>query len=336
MQANLTSKFRVFEDKFNDIKKNLLKKVDYKTVYIDKNTTNITLNEKEKVDIVLSPSFYWVRDEKLPIKYEFQAKNLVPGLFEGVLSEGNYSYISYRKADKSSWLLYAYDDTLIAKKLDALKIQDRQIHAIYFAQSELDNINQPIKTDDTLALIKHEDTLISMPLTLVENATSIDDALRVNSRTSHSIAINRYSNLPISEKSINIIAVTLILFIGLFLTEFMLSKKSLQELYAQSFEIKRQYKLPATSFELNSMKKNLQRTASEQEKLREVITYIVKMPLSNGEHLLSMELKKGQFEVSINLNEPKHAEKIKNYWQKKLSIKSMKVKEKTLSAKIDI
>jgi len=344
MLASLTSRFNI-KEKIEELSERLKSQAEYKTVYIDKKTEKIELNKNEKVDIVLSPAFYWIQDVKLPVKYEFQAKNLLPSLFDGILSEGNYSYKAYKKRSdfgksddwqNSSWMVYAYDDTIISKKLDSLKINDSSIHSIYFAQSELSNTGSAIKIDEENALVKHDNILITMPLSLTNETKDINEAFKLNKRSPQAVNINRYTNLLISEKSINIIAVTLIAFIGLFLTEFMINKNSLKELYTQSAKIAQTYRLPTTSFELNSMKKSLKKIASNQENLRTKTEFILNAPLKKGEHLLSLELKNSKFIVKVNLSEPKRAEAIKKYWQKEVNIKSMKVKDNRLSAKITI
>jgi len=346
MLASLTSKFKFNKEESLELLKGLIKpQTEYKTIYIDKKTTTINLNKSEKIDIILSPAYYWVREEKLPVKYEFQAKNLLPSIFDGILSDGNYSYSTYKKRSdyaksndlqNSSWLVYAYDDTIISNKLDSLGINDSSIHSIYFAQSELESINSPIQIDEQEALVKHDNILITMPLSLTNDAKDIKEVVSLNRRTAHSININRYRNLPISEKSINIIAVTLIAFIGLFLTEFIMNKNSLKELYIESAKITKTYRLPTTSFELNSMKKGLKKLASKQEELRAKTQFILNAPLIKNEHLSLLELKNSKFIVKVNLAEAKRAEAIKNYWQKEVSIKSIKVKDNTLSAKISL
>ena len=336
---NFNYRFNI-QEKIEEIRESLKRQTEYKTIYVDKKTEKIELNKNEKVDIVLSPVFYWVQDVKLPVKYEFQAKSLLPSLFDGILNDGNYSYRAYKKVSifgkSDDWLVYAYDDTIISKKLDSLKINDSLIHSIYFAQSELDFVDSAIKIDEENALVKHDNILITMPLSLTNETKDINEAFKLNKRSPQAVNINRYSNLPISEKSINIIAVTLIAFIGLFLTEFMINKNSLKELYTQSAKIAQTYRLPTTSFELNSMKKGLKKIVSNQEKLRSKTEFILNAPLKKGEHLLSLELKNSKFIVKVNLSEPKRAEAIKKYWQKEVNIKSMKVKDNTLSAKITI
>jgi len=335
------------QEKFQELKQTLTTKQYHRTIYIDKSTNDIDINKNEKVDLILSPAFYWVQDVKLPVKYEFQAKNLLPSVFDGILSEGNYSYKTYKSvsiypknklndSQNISWMVYAYDDTIISNKLDSLKLNNSNINSIYFAQSELEHQENPIKLNDTQALVKHDNILITMPLSLTKEAKEFEEVVSSHERTKQAININRYANLPISEKSINVIAVTLIAFIGLYLTEFMINKKSLKELYTQSAQTQQTYRLPTTSFELNSMKKSLKKIASSQEDLRSISEYILNAPLKKDEHVIFLELKNSKFSVKVNLTEPKRAEIIKKYWQKKVSIKSMKVKDNTLIAKINL
>ena len=309
----------------------------YRAIYIDKSTTDVKIDKNEKVDLILSPAFYWVRREKLPVRYEFQAKKLLAGIFDGILSEGTYSYMAHKADGENLYMVYAYDESYISSFLDKLKIDDSQIHSIYFAQSELSD-KGAIKIDDKNALIEHEGILVSILLSVTKDAKDIQSVLDSSKRSRHQISINRYASLynSLPIKSLNTVAAVLILFIVLYIAELVLNKNSLKELYVKSIEIKREYHLPSTSFELKSLKRSLHKLASKEESIRESVEFVLNLPLKDKEHVRSLELKNLKLTIEVSLTEPKRAEEIKNYWKRKLNIKSMKVKESILTAKIDI
>ena len=40
------------------------------------------------VNVMLTPQFYTLKKEALPVKYLYQAKRIAPSLFDGLLEEG--------------------------------------------------------------------------------------------------------------------------------------------------------------------------------------------------------------------------------------------------------
>ncbi|NOR55751.1 MAG: hypothetical protein GQ531_06035, partial [Sulfurovum sp.] len=76
----------------------------------------------ESVNIVLTPQFYTLKREVLPLQYAYQAKRIAPSLFEGLLEDAsNYAY--FVQKEKDAWLFIAYDlekiqDFLVEKGFD--------------------------------------------------------------------------------------------------------------------------------------------------------------------------------------------------------------------------
>ena len=68
-------------------------------------TFNTKINETSKVDIILSPEFYWVRIFDIPVKTIKQAKDIIPGLWDDILT--NSDQLSY-KIIQYPYLLFSY------------------------------------------------------------------------------------------------------------------------------------------------------------------------------------------------------------------------------------
>ena len=65
-----------------------------KAFFVDVNSPSYLL--EAPVNVILSPSMYWVKRVTLPVKYLYEVKSLIPSLFEENLPEGKYSYSAYR------------------------------------------------------------------------------------------------------------------------------------------------------------------------------------------------------------------------------------------------
>jgi len=75
------------------------------------------------VNIMLTPQFYTLKKEKLPLKYLYQAKKIASSLFDGFLDEQkNYEYFVYKQRDE--WIFIAYNpkeiNALLASKGSSL------------------------------------------------------------------------------------------------------------------------------------------------------------------------------------------------------------------------
>ena len=71
-------------------------------------SSNTKIYETSKVDIILSPEFYWVRIFEIPVKNTTQAKAVLPTLFEDLLLK--VTDLSYQviKLEENKYLCFAY------------------------------------------------------------------------------------------------------------------------------------------------------------------------------------------------------------------------------------
>ena len=85
-----------------------------KTIFLDPNSDKSVINnydndsilvtddaskKREKVNVILSPSLYWVKKLSLPVKYVREVKKLLPSIFEDTLPKGNYNYTAYKSGE---------------------------------------------------------------------------------------------------------------------------------------------------------------------------------------------------------------------------------------------
>jgi len=297
-----------------------------KIIFLDKNS-HYSGSDQERYNIILSPAYYWFKREILPVKYVQQAQNLAPSQFDGVIDEGHYKYMAIKK-EELFWL-FAYDEALIGQKLKELGIKPSQIEAFYFAQNECEILNVPIQIDESYALVSNDNVISVMPMAYVNETITMEACLNELNLSKHKVNLNLFQNSVLDEKWIYRFSALSIVFIVLFLASYLLLKSDLKEVLTQQYELTQKYKLPETSFQLNSLRRSLTSKEERQIALRHDIKKLFSLHLQKGEYVKKFEMKSKSAEYEIVLSAPKNAEKIKKELSKHFKIKSAKVVDKT-------
>ena len=146
-------------------------------VFLDTNTISV-LNGK--CNIILSPSLYWTRLQKLPVKTEFGAKEFANSVFEGALPKGKFTFY-VQKTSLNHFRFFAFDKKVI---LDLFlkangKIQD--INALYFAQNEFGKEYIDIGDDRCLTVLDKSlgdaSSISIVPSYMVQPSKHINEAI---------------------------------------------------------------------------------------------------------------------------------------------------------------
>ena len=118
---------------------------------------------KESVNVMLTPQFYTVKREELPLKYAYQAKKIAPSLFEGLLEEGeNYEYVVDKQGD--DWVFIAYDTDKISDFLTYKGLPADKISKVFFAQQAVDSFSKtPLLLSDKETLSVIDNTVVVLP-----------------------------------------------------------------------------------------------------------------------------------------------------------------------------
>jgi hypothetical protein len=262
------------------------------TIFVDTNSTSFTIDKK--VDVILSPSLYWVKKVVLPVKYLRDVKALLPSLFEDVLPKGNYSYTAY-KSDESFYI-FAYEDKNILDTLHAKGITTAQVQNVYFAQSELFTIEKAVQIDSTHTLYKKDDILLLVPSTWIQLSENLDLKKIVLSK--NSIVLKQFSHL-VNEKSLYTLAGVAIVFLILLASEYFITLDKISKVETLKEEVFTKAGLKETMFQNKSMLKDYKKIAKRQTKLRTEIVNILNIPLKNGTKILNLSLKGKKITVAF-------------------------------------
>lgn len=302
-------------------------------LFIDKTSKPSILSEN-KINVILSPSFYWVKKESLPVKSAYKAKKFLPSLFESILPEGNYSYHAIKKDD--GFEVFAYDDAAIISYFEQNGIKTSQIEGVYFAQIQIPPQEEPFLINDQVSMVCNDGIWSIIPSKYVKNANEISKVLQ-NVTLKEKISIDLFKNFVLPQEQLNKIIASFVVLILIFAAEHFILQKEFKNQIMNQFKILDDYSLPKTSIELQSQKNSLLEEESSQEALRLAVKKLLNLPLLDGEKFIKIEGKKGsKISFSIILKEPKRGEILKEAIPKELKILSLKVVDSTLRGEVGL
>ena len=294
-----------------------------KTIFLDPHSSVSQVDEK--VNIIISPTLYWVKKVSLPVKSVREALKLLPSIFEDTIPEANYSYNAYKSGD--DFIVFAYEDKLILDLLSEKGIASANISNVYFAQSELENIEGAVKINDSQSIYMKDGLLILVPCCWIEESGNLDVSNITHSK--HSITLAQFGHI-VDSKSLYkvgsiVAALVLLLSIELFIT----MQKS-EQIQTSTDELFSKYKLKSTMFQNKSMLKKYNAIHETQMRLRDSMGVLLSLKL-NAEHKIdSIVLKDKKLVVSFSgVDKGKESYILKKLKDENIKLTSL-FKEKTL------
>lgn len=207
---------------------------------------------KEKVDIILTPQFYWVKKIDIDIKSLKEAKKIAKNLFD--LKDDEYIYDAVRLKNH----IFAF---AIKKNLE-IKIEKRYINSIRLAQVELfdyECINLGNKT-----LKKVNDILFCFPK-LESDCKRIEDILKDIKLSKYRVNLD-YVNI---DKTTLFYLFSSLLILNLYLfSQGYFFKKELIDIEKKRDFLSQKYNLPTTSYQLNSIFNKLKKEKDRIESIK--------------------------------------------------------------------
>ena len=132
------------------------------------------VDSSETFDIMLSPQFYTLKREDLPVRFHFQAKKLASSVLENLLPEGgNYEYYVFKGEDL--WAFIAYSPKEIGSFLQSRGISVEQVSKLYFAQQVSEKFSTPVLLDSNNALSNVQESATVVPEILLPKETQYQD-----------------------------------------------------------------------------------------------------------------------------------------------------------------
>lgn len=304
-------------------------------VFIDKdNSVALQTN----VEVILSPTFYWVKKEQLPVKKATQAKKLLPAIFDGSLPEGEYKYIA-ENAEESGWFyIYAYDELKIADELESLNVDLSKIKKIHFAQSYIKECEKAVDLNNGYALVNDNGILCRLPKSLVNESIPLENFLKsAKKHKAPSIFISKRLPFSVDPSTLIKFAVAIFIVAVLYVAEYAIYLKTYNDLLSKNSSLYEKYNIPKTGYQRRARIKKLESIKSEIISQREILSKILRVPLNRKDEFiqkLSISGKRVAMEIVLSNNQ--NAEKIKRHLERFLNLKSVKVKAKIMRIKAEI
>jgi len=137
------------------------------------------LPDASRYDVMLTPQFYVLKRESLPVKYPFQAKKLAPSILDDLTGEGSFTHEVFQEGDQ--WVFVAYDLEALSRFLESRGSSIDRVHRIYFAEQAKEQFATPVALNDREALTLVNDTVTVVPRQLLGDAaklTQFDETFR--------------------------------------------------------------------------------------------------------------------------------------------------------------
>jgi len=176
-----------------------------------------TISVEGRVNIVLTPQFYTVKREDLPVKYHYQAKRIAPSLFEGLLAnDGRYEYFVFK--ENAQWVFIAYNPQEIRAFLVEKGMAIENLSKIYFAQQIPEAFTPPIVLSEREALLTIDGNVVLIPPTMLQ--TDPGKALFDYGITPKSgITLASQSSVLLTQKESIVFTTLFLVFAGIFFLE---------------------------------------------------------------------------------------------------------------------
>ena len=271
-------------------------KHDVGIVFVDPlETTPLSLEKGIKLDIILSPSLYWVKKLSLPVKSVREVQKLLPSLFEDSLPEGNYSYRAYKKEDE--FIIFAYEDKKILDLLSAKGINAANIHGVYFAQSEFEDTEEAYSINETQSIYVKDSLVVLVPSVWINEPKEMN--LNAIKLSKHKVKLQQFGHI-VDTKSLYTIAGVLGVLAVILLVEIFLAASKRDTILESKDALFTKYKLQRTMFQNKATYAKYSSIHSRQMHLREDISYFLNMKLKKTQRVVSLEVKNKLLYVSIS------------------------------------
>ena len=282
--------------------------------------------ESKKIEIIVSPEFYWVRKFNIPVKNETQARHVLPTLFEDIIDEKSTLTYSAIRLENNEFLCFAYSNKKVYEAIKNAGIPTSNISSVYFAQNECHKFKSFV-SDDLSFIYTKENILVKVPNNIIVQKEELTKGLKTIKLSNHKLQIKFYNNILNSKIYYSFLTIfSIIIFLNL-VKSFSYSNQA-DNLLQKEKELKVAASLPASKIQTKAILEKYEKTINDELSKRKAIQYII----SNQKHNLKSLV---VFEKNIEL-EYLNANKseIENFLTKKFKLLSSNKNSFTLNVKV--
>jgi len=267
----------------------------------------------ESVNVMLTPQFYTMKKEELPIKYLYQAKRIAPSLFDGLLEEqGNYEYFVFKEG--KTWVFIAYNPEEIKEMLESKGISSEHLSRLFFAQQAEQAFTQPVILNDKEVLMTIDGVVALVPRAVLspEHPTALFDE-SFSPRSGVSLSSN--SSTLISQREAIVLAVIFSIFAGVFFMEGWQYSKSLKAQEKEMQTLLEDYPALQSKMQRESISLKYRTIDSKERKKREIIKTLAAM-IFKGVTLTAYHMDEKHFKATFNCDNSKIVKKVRSLAKK--------------------
>ena len=275
----------------------------------------------DSVNIMLTPQFYTLKKEALPVKYLYQAKKIAPSLFDGLLEEGrSYEYLVFKEENR--WAFIAYDVDKITEFLSTKGIKSEQVSKLFFAQQALSSFTDPVFLGEKEALVALDDTVVVVPQTALEKKIK---PLTFNDSFAPQTGITlqgAYGSL-LSMKQAMALAMVFTIFAGMFFVEGWRYGNDSKAADVEMQQLLEEYPSLQSKMQRENIATKYKTIDTVERKKRKVVKTLAGM-IFKGVSLTSFTLNEKGFKVQFSCSDTKVAKRL-NELAKKENLSTSKV-----------
>ena len=273
------------------------------------------------VNIMLTPQFYTLKKEKLPLKYLYQAKKIAPSLFDGFLEDAQkYEYLVYKEEDE--WVFIAYDMEAISNFLSSKGIKPEQVSKIFFSQQVSASFAAPVLLGEKEALVSLNGTVTVLPQAALKENSEIltfDDSFTPKT----GVAPQGAHGSVLSKKQTIGLTAFFMLFAFMFLVEGWRYTHDFQETEEEMQVLLEEHPSLQSDYTRKSIAEKYRSIDTNERKKRDVVKTLAGM-IFKGVKVGSFSLNEKAFNVDFICSDAKVAKRLVEL-AKKVEFRSVKI-----------
>lgn len=251
----------------------------------------------ENVNVMLTPEFYTLKKEPLPVQYAYQAKRIVPSLFEGLLDESkHYDYMVWKEDEQ--WVCIAYDLEMITVFLEQKGFNLEHIAKLFFAQQSAALFVAPLLLDTDKALLSLEDDIAVIPQNVLGDEISTPLVFDNSFTPKKGVTLQSVYGSILSVKQTAILASIFISLCVIFLIEGSRYSENSKAIEAQMEELLEAYPSLSSQYTRESIVSKYKTIDTVERKKREIIKDVSGM-IFKGVSLNSFEMDEKRFSAEF-------------------------------------
>ena len=273
-----------------------------------------SVDSSEAFDIMLSPQFYTLKREDIPVRFHFQAKKLASSVLESLLpEEGNYEYYVFK--DEDLWAFIAYDPREIGSFLQSRGISVEQVSKLYFAQQVSEKFNTPVLLDENTALSNVQHTATIVPKILLPQETqyqAFDETFKPKAGASFGAGIHSI----IGKKETWMIGAIFLIFALMFAVEGRRYRQVVDTMQEKLVLLLEDYPALQSQYARENIAKKYQKIDKEERHKREVLKDLSRLVLP-GVEVESLLMGRKSFSITLKCPDEKSVIRVQSLAKEK-------------------